>query len=37
MKKYNIPIYLKYKQEVEEEWEDVNKPIDGDYTRLTNN
>ena len=37
MKKYNIPIYLKYKQEVEEEWEDVNKPINGDYTGLTNN
>ena len=36
MKKYNIPIYLKYKQEVEDAWEDVNKPIDGDYTRLTN-
>lgn len=36
MKKYNIPIYLKYKQEVEDAWEDVNKPIDGDYTGLTN-
>jgi len=36
MKKYNIPIYLKYKQEVEDAWEDVNKPIDGDYTVLTN-
>ena len=36
MKKYNIPIYLKYKPEVEDAWEDVNKPIDGDYTGLTN-
>ena len=37
MKKYNIPIYLKYKQEVEDAIEEVNKPIDGDYTKLTNN
>tara|TARA_R110001606_G_scaffold9117_3_gene39785 strand:+ start:309 stop:1073 length:765 start_codon:yes stop_codon:yes gene_type:complete len=36
MKKYNIPIYLKYKQEVEDAIEEVNKPIDGDYTKLTN-
>ena len=36
MKKYNIPIYLKYKAEVEEAIENVNKPIDGDYTKLTN-
>ena len=36
MKKYNIPIYLKYKEEVEEAIEEVNKPIDGDYTKLTN-
>jgi len=37
MKKYNIPIYLKYKEEVEEAIEDAKKPIDGDYTVLTNN
>lgn len=36
MKKYNIPIYLKYKEEVEDLIEEVNKPIDGDYTKLTN-
>jgi RNA polymerase sigma factor (sigma-70 family) len=36
MKKYNIPIYLKYKEEVEDAIEEVNKPIDGDYTKLTN-
>jgi len=37
MKKYNIANYLKYKQEVEEAVEDVKRPIDGDYTVLTNN
>lgn len=37
MKKYNIANYLKYKQEVEEAIEDVKRPIDGDYTVLTNN
>ena len=37
MKKYNIANYLKYKHEVEEAIEDVKKPIDGDYTVLTNN
>ena len=36
MKKYNIPIYLKYKEEVEDAIEEVNKPIDCDYTKLTN-
>ena len=36
MKKYNIPIYLKYKEEVEDAIEEVNKPIDGNYTKLTN-
>ena len=37
MRKYNIANYLKYKQEVEEAIEDVKRPIDGDYTVLTNN
>ena len=37
MKKYNIANYLKYKQAVEEAIEDVKRPIDGDYTVLTNN
>ncbi len=37
MKKYNIANYLKYKQEVEEAIEDVKRPIDGNYTVLTNN
>lgn len=37
MKKYNIENYLKYKREVEEAVENIKKPIDGDYTVLTNN
>ena len=36
MKKYNIANYVRYKKEVEEAVKRVRKPIDGDYTHLTN-
>jgi DNA-directed RNA polymerase specialized sigma subunit len=36
MKKYNIKNYIRYKKEVEEAIEKVRKPINGDYTYLTN-
>ena len=36
MKKYNIANYVRYKKEVEEAVKRVRKPINGDYTHLTN-
>ena len=36
MRKYNIANYVRYKTEVKEALERVRKPIDGDYTYLTN-
>ena len=36
MRKYNIANYVRYKTEVETALKRVNKPIDGDYTYLTN-
>ena len=36
MKKYNIANYVRYRKEVEEAVKRVRKPIDGDYTHLTN-
>ena len=36
MKKYNIANYVRYKTEVEAAVKRVRKPIDGDYTYLTN-
>ena len=36
MRKYNIANYVRYKTEVEEALKRVRKPIDGDYTYLTN-
>ena len=35
MKKYNIKNYIRYKKEVEEKLLKVRKPINGDYTYLT--
>tara|TARA_R100001079_G_scaffold110447_1_gene85908 strand:+ start:936 stop:1700 length:765 start_codon:yes stop_codon:yes gene_type:complete len=36
MRKYNIANYVRYKKEVETALKRVNKPVDGDYTHLTN-
>ena len=36
MRKYNIANYVRYKKEVEAAVKRVRKPIDGDYTYLTN-
>tara|TARA_R100000781_G_scaffold35732_1_gene25432 strand:- start:3 stop:767 length:765 start_codon:yes stop_codon:yes gene_type:complete len=36
MKKYNIANYVRYKKDVEEQLKRVRKPINGDYTHLTN-
>jgi DNA-directed RNA polymerase specialized sigma subunit len=36
MRKYNIANYVRYKKEVEAALKRVNKPINGDYTHLTN-
>ena len=36
MRKYNIANYVRYKTEVEAALKRVNKPVDGDYTYLTN-
>ena len=36
MRKYNISNYVRYKKEVEDALKRVRKPIDGDYTHLTN-
>ena len=36
MRKYNIANYVRYKKEVEAALKRVRKPIDGDYTYLTN-
>ena len=35
MRKYNIQNYIRYKNDVEKQLERVRKPIDGDYTQLT--
>ena len=35
MRKYNIQNYIRYKKDVEKQLERVKKPIDGDYTALT--
>jgi RNA polymerase sigma factor (sigma-70 family) len=35
MRKYNIQNYIRYKKDVEKQLERVKKPIDGDYTPLT--
>ena len=36
MRKYNVANYVRYKKEVESALKRVNKPIDGNYTHLTN-
>ena len=36
MRKYNIANYVRYKKDVEAQLKKVRKPIDGDYTYLTN-
>ena len=36
MRKYNIANYVRYKKDVEAQIKRVRKPIDGDYTFLTN-
>jgi DNA-directed RNA polymerase sigma subunit (sigma70/sigma32) len=36
MRKFNIQNYVRYKDEVEVAIKNVKKPIDGDYTDLTN-
>jgi len=36
MRKYNIANYVRYKKDVEAQLKKVRKPIDGDYTLLTN-
>jgi len=36
MRKYNIANYVRYKKDVEAQLKKVRKPIDGDYTPLTN-
>jgi len=36
MRKYNIQNYIRYKKEIEEALKTVRKPVDGDYTYLTN-
>jgi len=35
MRKYNIQNYIRYKNDVEKQLERVKKPVDGDYTQLT--
>lgn len=35
MRKYNIQNYIKYKNDVEAQLNRVKKPVDGDYTKLT--
>jgi len=35
MRKYNIQNYIRYKNDVEKQLERIKKPIDGDYTGLT--
>jgi RNA polymerase sigma factor (sigma-70 family) len=36
MRKYNIANYVRYKKDVEAQLKKVRKPVDGDYTPLTN-
>ncbi|OUT47386.1 MAG: hypothetical protein CBB68_15875 [Rhodospirillaceae bacterium TMED8] len=36
MRKYNIANYVRYKKDVEAQLKKVKKPVDGDYTPLTN-
>ena len=36
MRKYNIANYIRYKKDVEAQLKKVRKPVDGDYTPLTN-
>ncbi len=36
MRKYNIVNYVRYKKDVEAQLKKVRKPVDGDYTPLTN-
>jgi RNA polymerase sigma factor (sigma-70 family) len=36
MRKYNVQNYIRYKLDVENTIERIKKPIDGDYTNLTN-
>ena len=36
MRKYNVANYVRYKKEVESALKRVNKPVDGNYTHLTN-
>ena len=36
MRKYNIANYVRYKKDVEAQLSKVKKPVDGDYTPLTN-
>tara|TARA_R100000479_G_scaffold172794_1_gene117805 strand:- start:486 stop:662 length:177 start_codon:yes stop_codon:yes gene_type:complete len=35
MRKYNIANYVRYKEDVKDKLEKVRKPVDGDYTFLT--
>ena len=35
MRKYNIANYVRYKEDVKAKLEKVKKPVDGDYTILT--
>ena len=35
MRKYNIQNYIRYKNDVEQQLKRVRKPVDGDYTELT--
>ena len=35
MRKYNIANYVRYKKDVEAQLKKVRKPIEGDYTYLT--
>ena len=37
MRKFNIQNYVRYKEDVEKTIKTVKKPIDGNYTELTNN
>ena len=36
MRKFNIQNYVRYKEDVEQTIKAVRKPVDGDYTKLTN-
>jgi len=36
MRKFNIQNYVRYKEDVERTIKAVRKPVDGDYTKLTN-